>query len=118
MVIVYSHTNISHSQYQTVPPAARTHFVSDKDELILEDETQRVTLSGELDVHSVVTGCVVAVYGRLQGSGVFVVEDFCWPEAECIKKPLPEVMEDKYVCVILTLFYFFTVPYVKDELMV
>ncbi|XKL63040.1 hypothetical protein PGB90_005404 [Kerria lacca] len=83
-------------EYQTVPPPSRTHFVSEKDELILEDETQRVKLNGKLDVHSVVTGCVVAVYGTLQ-SGVFLVEDYCWPETELTKKLLLELKVDKYL---------------------
>lgn len=87
-----------HPQYQTVPPPARTHFVSDKDELILEDETQRVTLQGSaLNVHHVVTGCVVSVLGTLQNNGVFLVEDYCWPEAESVGRSLPELKEDKYV---------------------
>ncbi|KAK7593036.1 hypothetical protein V9T40_007788 [Parthenolecanium corni] len=87
-------------EYQTVPPAPRTHFVSDKDELILEDETQRVTLHGVLDVHSVVTGCVVAVLGKLQPNGVFMVEDYCWPEAEPIAKSLPALTQDKFLVLI------------------
>lgn len=69
--------------------------MSDKDELILEDETQRVVLQGKLDVNEVVTGCVAAVYGKLLNNGVFAVEDFCWPEVEpCIKSLSPPV-EDK-----------------------
>lgn len=71
--------------------------MSDKDELILEDETQRISLSGKLNVHTVVTGCVVAIYGKLHSKGIFEVEDYCWPEAEPIAKPLLTVTEDKYV---------------------
>ena len=84
-------------QYQTVPPPPRTHFVSDKDELILEDETQRVTLCGMLDVNKVVTGCVVAVIGRLHSNGIFQVQDYCWPESESIAKPLSELNDDRLV---------------------
>lgn len=87
-------------QYQTVPPPARTHFVSDKDELILEDETQRVVLHGKMNVHEVVTGCVVAVYGKLMNNGVFEVEDFCWPEVEPCTKNLPPPVQDKFLIVI------------------
>lgn len=71
--------------------------MSDKDELILEDETQRVSLSGKLNVHSVVTGCVVALYGKLHQNGVFEVKDYCWPKVEPISKSLPVCQEDKYV---------------------
>lgn len=52
-------------------------------------------LHGKLDVHSVVTGCVVAVYGKLMNNGIFVVEDYCWPEVELCTKNLTPPNEDK-----------------------
>lgn len=54
-----------------------------------------MALEGGLNVHSVVTGCVVAVYGELLPSGVFLVEDYCWPEVEPIKKALTPISDDK-----------------------
>lgn len=85
-------------QYQTVPPPPRTHYVSDTDELILEDETQRVILNGALDINSIVTGVVVVVYGILQKNGVFQVEDFCFPTVQSIlNTPSLTLADDKYV---------------------
>lgn len=44
----------------------RTHFVHDSDSLVLEDELQRVKLSGDcIDVNQVVTGVVAALLGNL-----------------------------------------------------
>lgn len=43
----------------------RTHFVHDTDSLVLEDELQRIKLSGDcINVHEVVTGVVTALLGN------------------------------------------------------
>eukprot|EP00727_Mastigamoeba_balamuthi_P005266 m51a1_g14738 hypothetical protein (476) ;mRNA; r:277133-278945 len=57
--------------------AQRTTFTSDKDTLSLEDDTGRVRLlTNSADLHSVVTGAVVAVRGRLRDTGDLEVVDF------------------------------------------
>lgn len=63
----------------------RTHFVSDSDEVILEDELQRVPLVLDgltdhvLSLNNMMTGCIIAVKGIPQDGGKFSVLDFCWP---------------------------------------
>lgn len=48
---------------QLVPAPPRERFVSDTDQLVLEDELQRIQLVGNVDVQRFVTGIVVAVLG-------------------------------------------------------
>lgn len=68
-----------------IPQPPRTHFVSDTDEVILEDELQRVPLAldglndNALSLNNIMTGCIIAVKGIPQDGGKFSVLDFCWP---------------------------------------
>ncbi|XP_025405480.1 DNA polymerase delta subunit 2 [Sipha flava] len=68
-----------------IPQPLRTHFVSDTDEVIIEDELQRVPLEldglndNTLSLNNIMTGCIIAVKGIPQESGKFCVTDFCWP---------------------------------------
>lgn len=84
-------------QLEILPQPARTHFVHDTDSVVLEDELQRIKLSGDcIDVSKVVTGVVAAVLGSEDEDGIFTIKDVCW--AECpIQKPLPELNDDRYV---------------------
>lgn len=76
-------------QHQLIPQPPRTHFFDDSDQLILEDELQRIRLVGNLDVHLVVTGVVCAVLGHEDGDGKFLVEDYCWAGlSEPVQRPL------------------------------
>lgn len=50
---------------QLVPQPPRSHYTDDADILILEDALQRIRLMGKIDVHSVVTGAVCAVLGKV-----------------------------------------------------
>ena len=50
---------------QLAPQPIRDNCVDEADKLILEDELQRITLIGKVDVHSLVTGVVCAVLGKL-----------------------------------------------------
>lgn len=59
---------------------ARSCYCSDDDKLILEDETQRIQLKEIIDVHSIVTGVVVAVLGKEVDGGKFIVEDYCFAD--------------------------------------
>jgi hypothetical protein len=55
----------------------------------LEDELQRIRLTGNLDVHLVVTGVVCAVLGHEDGDGKFLVDDYCWAGlSEPVQRPL------------------------------
>ncbi|KDR14460.1 DNA polymerase delta subunit 2 [Zootermopsis nevadensis] len=76
-------------EHQLIPQPPRTHFFDDSDQLILEDELQRIRLVGNLDVHLVVTGVVCAVLGNEDGDGKFLVDDYCWAGvSEPIQHPL------------------------------
>ena len=52
--------------------------MSSNDELILEDEVQRVTLTGNIPSRELVTGVVVALLGRDLHDGSFDVQEYCF----------------------------------------
>lgn len=75
-----------------IPQPPRTHFVSDTDEVILEDELQRVPLEldslndNALSLNSIITGCIIAVKGIPKDDGKFSVLDYCWPTPSAVSK--------------------------------
>lgn len=79
-----------------------TGFCSDDDSLVLEDEGARMSMRSEcaeLQPDSVVTGVVLAVRGRAEPGGDFVVSGVLWaglPEQP--QRPLPQ--EDAYVALV------------------
>lgn len=79
-----------------IPQPPRTHFVSETDEVILEDELQRVPLAldglndNALSLNNIMTGCIIAVKGIPQDGGKFSVLDFCWPTP-----PTPKILTTK-----------------------
>ncbi|PSN42721.1 DNA polymerase delta subunit 2 [Blattella germanica] len=84
-------------EHQLVPQPPRTHFVDESDELILEDELQRIRLIGKINVHTVVTGVVCAVLGHEEGDGKFKVDDYCWAGvSERVDRPL-QSREERFV---------------------
>ena len=89
-----------HTQYQLVPqPPPRVKCVSVNDQLIIEDQVQRVILSGNISPSDYVTGVVMGFYGKELRNGSFEVEDVCFPEMpeqeEIVAMETDE--EDKYV---------------------
>lgn len=68
--------------------------MSDTDEVILEDELQRIPLSFDevhdktLSLNNIMTGCIIAVKGIPQDGGKFNVHDFCWPTPSAASKIL------------------------------
>ncbi|XP_072947430.1 DNA polymerase delta subunit 2 [Epargyreus clarus] len=85
---------------EIIPQPARTHFVHETDTIVLEDELQRIKLSGDsINVDEVVTGVVVAILGSEEEDGVFTIKDVCW--AGCnIQKPLPKIDSDRFIVLI------------------
>ncbi|GLG95569.1 DNA polymerase delta small subunit [Gryllus bimaculatus] len=81
-------------EHQLAPQPPRKNFVDEEDQLILEDEQERIRLIGKLNVHSVVTGVVCAVLGKDTGDGKFEVVDYCWPNV------LPRVREPLFIVLV------------------
>lgn len=90
-------SNYSLFQLKLVPQPQHTHFVSDSDELILEDELQRIPLHGNIDIHNQVTGVVVAIKGTPVGNGKFKVSDVCYATPVFNPRTTLSNNENKYV---------------------
>ena len=79
------------SQHHLTPHPPRTKYVGVNDKLILEDEVQRITLTGNLPSRDLVTGVVVALLGRDLHNGCFNVEEYCFAggtQNECADEPV------------------------------
>jgi DNA polymerase delta subunit 2 len=67
-------------------------FCDDDDGLVLEDETARIKLTGQIDVGCLVTGIILGVRGVLdEKAGVFVVEETCYAGHACPLDASPDV---------------------------
>ncbi|XP_077980348.1 DNA polymerase delta subunit 2-like [Glandiceps talaboti] len=83
-------------EHNLMPQPVRQKFTDESDQLILEDELQRIILVGCLDVKTAVTGIIVTVYGCEIDGGKFQVDDYCYAELpEQIPPTLTE--SDRYV---------------------
>jgi len=82
-----------------VPSSGR--YTQDEDILILEDELQRITLKGKIDVHSMATGVLIAVRGQEpeDDRGKFHVSDHCFLGLS-EQVPPPKMDTDKYIAVV------------------
>lgn len=59
-----------------LPPSAR--YATDEDEFVLEDEQQRIVMTGNIDRQALVTGMVLAIMGEEVAGGVFETVDHCF----------------------------------------
>ena len=81
-------------------PPSRVKYIGVNDQLIIEDQVQRVTLCGNISPSDYVTGIVMGFMGREVTNGCFDVEDVCFPELpeqeENVTMETDET-DDKYV---------------------
>lgn len=61
---------------QLAPQPIRSHFVDESDQLILEDELQRIRLFGKMNAHDVVTGIVCAILGMMNNNNLTTTFNF------------------------------------------
>lgn len=83
-------------EHNLLPQPARAKYISETDELILEDELQRIKLEGKIDRDKCFTGSVIAVYGAERNDGKFTVEDFCMADLP-LQSPRPALSSDRFV---------------------
>ncbi|GAB1606272.1 DNA polymerase delta subunit 2-like [Argonauta hians] len=88
-------------EHNLLPQPLHTNYTSDADQLILEDELQRIVLVGNIDVHKCCTGFVIAVYGHEpeDNRGKFQVEDFCVQDLPP-QIPRSPIDQDRYVAIL------------------
>ncbi|KAJ3161784.1 hypothetical protein HDU86_006555 [Geranomyces michiganensis] len=87
-------------EHWIVAPPPRQKYTSDLDEVVLEDESGRVSLTGAiLKTTTLVTGIIIAVLGCENTDGKFEVIDICYPalKPQPPLPPLPSEAGDKYV---------------------
>uniref|UniRef100_A0A8D3BUZ3 DNA polymerase delta subunit 2 n=1 Tax=Scophthalmus maximus TaxID=52904 RepID=A0A8D3BUZ3_SCOMX len=83
-------------EHNLLPQPARAKFISETDELILEDELQRIKLEGKIDRDKCVTGSIIAIYGAERNDGKFTVEDFCTADLP-LQTARPALSSDRFV---------------------
>jgi len=78
--------------------ASNMRYTDPSDELILEDEIQRLSLSGSSDVETLISGTVIALFGQVpdEHTGKFVIDDIVFPEMP-VQVPRPVHESDRFV---------------------
>lgn len=77
-----------------------TEFTSDDDYLTLEDQTQRIIITGNfIDPHRFTSGMIVAMKGFVTPEGLFNAEDYTFAGPPLLLQ-VPVKTEDKYIAII------------------
>lgn len=87
--------------YHILAPPPKQRYTDESDEVILEDESQRILLLGNLDVKRTVTGCVAAAFGSINeyDMGKFLVRGITYRAVpDQVPRPIPT--EDKYLVIV------------------
>ncbi|KAG1651356.1 DNA polymerase delta subunit 2 [Nymphon striatum] len=84
-------------EHNLMPQPLRVRYADDSDEIILEDDLQRILLVlPTTEVGSLVTGIIVGVIGKEVEGGKFTVEDICYASpSEQLERPL--LQNDQFV---------------------
>lgn len=86
-------------EHHLMPQPVIEKYVSQEDEIILEDELQRIQLVGNIDVPKLVTGVTCAILGKEGSGGKFEVEDTCFTGLpDPVKREV--VKEDKFLLLV------------------